>query len=162
MWGSKTALHEVVTRHHNTLRDVRSSKISRRDIAQAYGLPLAVGAIAWWRGFHFEDLGAITAGVAILTGLLFALVIFVFQLRLGAKDDATSLRTRLDELFYNVLYAIGVGVVTTVVSVVTDSVNKDGSIGIVGSLAVIGFGSHLIVTMAMIVKRVMRAYQALT
>jgi len=78
--------------------------------------------------FRVTIIGDLIAGFAVLAGFLFGLVIFVFQLRLGMSSDPRvqsklALPRLVDELFSNVLYAVGVAfflILLTVLAAATE------------------------------------------
>lgn len=171
--STKLNVTATVYDHFHTLRHSGSDRLNKVDIFVMYGLPAALGAVLVIADVHIKGVSAVIAGVSILTGLLFALVIYVFQLRLQVANDPRVTRgghltTLLDELFSNVTYAVLVGLATTLVSVVAATgeapisdtwgggINRWWS----GILAIVGV--HLVFTVLMCLKRTRAAYEELT
>ncbi|WP_328333009.1 hypothetical protein OHA70_15455 [Kribbella sp. NBC_00382] len=166
---SKLTPTPLVTEHYRTLRDVRTGKLRRRDFATFLGLPVGLGVVSWLLGLRMPSVGDLVQGVAILTGLLFALVIFVFQLRIQVGSNLDQVRRDhvlllIDELFSNVLYAVAAGLVATVVVVTAGMWAKPNAQGDAQPLdrwwtAVVVISClHLLLTIAMCLKRTRAAY----
>lgn len=99
-------------------------------------------------------------------------MIFVFQLRLGMSTDPrvqgkALLPVLVDQLFSNVLYAVGVSFALTAVTVLaggTEPQDKHGEL--IGldpwvSAAVAALAVHLLAVISMCLKRTRRAYAEL-
>lgn len=167
MAGSKTSVVEVVREHYRTFYDARTGKPRWQDYVMPVAVPLVAAAVSAALGWRMSSAATLTNGLAILTGLLFALVVFVFQLRLDVTRDPRhegqlSLRTRIDELFQNVLYAILVGLTATVLSVIADAATStDGQVSRWWTAVMIAVGGHAVATVLQCLKRTLRAYRAL-
>lgn len=91
-----------------------------RDVLVLYGLPALVGVGLFIARVRTQDVGALLAAVAVLTGLIFNLAFALFdkslQIRrdplLSANPDVMRL---IDDLRSNVNYTVLVGVVLTAV-----------------------------------------------
>jgi hypothetical protein len=98
-----------------------------------YGLPVGLGLATALAKVHLTHLGDVIGGLSLLAGFLFALVIFVFQLRLQLPrgDDRqvpSDLGQLIDELFANVTYSVVIAVIATAVTIVaTTSAPIDGA-----------------------------------
>ncbi|MGW7682147.1 hypothetical protein ACWGID_15490 [Kribbella sp. NPDC054772] len=169
---SKLSLMPVVTEHYRTLTDVRTGKPRRRDFATALGIPAVLGVLCCAFGLRMPSAGDLIQGVSILTGLLFALVIFVFQLRIQVGADREQVRREhvlalLDELFSNVLYAVVAGLGTTVIALaagISTTPDADGNSPPLDrwwTAAIVASSAHLVLTIAMCLKRTRAAYAAL-
>ncbi|GAA2839607.1 hypothetical protein [Kribbella solani] len=169
---SKASLFPVIGDHYRTMTDVRSGDYRRRDLVMFLGVPLALASASAIYGAELPTAGDLIQGVSILTGLLFALVIFVFQLRLQVSLDdrigpVSRIAILIDELFANVLYAVVVGLVTTAVVVVAGaSVGPDSGEGAAPvnrwwTAGVVLVCAHLLLTIAMCLKRTRAAYSDL-
>ena len=167
--SSKASLFPVIGDHYRTMTDVRSGDYRRRDLFLFLGAPLALAAISVVYGAELPSAGDLIQGVSILTGLLFALVIFVFQLRLQVSSDdrigpVRRIAILIDELFANVLYAVVVGLATTAVVVIAgasvgpDSGGEAAPVNRWWTGAVVLACSHLLLTIAMCLKRTRAAY----
>ncbi|WBQ05970.1 hypothetical protein [Kribbella sp. CA-293567] len=151
------------------MTDVRSGDYRRRDLLVFLGMPLGLAAVSVFCGGELPSAGDLIQGVSILTGLLFALVIFVFQLRLQVGSDdrigpVSRIAILIDELFANVLYAVVVGLVTTAIVVLAGASVGPESDGDAASVnrwwtgGVVLTCSHLLLTIAMCLKRTRAAY----
>ncbi|MFH0412837.1 hypothetical protein ACG98H_12035 [Corynebacterium sp. L4756] len=158
----------VIHAHLDTLRDSQSNKPLVWDYLMLYGLPVLVGGFSFWRKFQAQDIGSFLGGVAVFAALLFALVVFVFQLRLSAgKDSVASRKPRLlkllDQLFANVSYAVLVGIVTTFLGIASVWLSDDeGTAPIWLSVLLVTSVTHLVLTILMCLKRINAAYRRLT
>lgn len=164
---SKYTVGPIIKDHIHTLVDARTGKHRKRDYVLPFGIPVVVAVTMFAFDVHLRSQAEIIAGVAILSGLLIALVIFVFQLRLQVAQDPRMLKgslvtTLLDQLFANVNYAAVIGLLTTVVTVVAAVMAGGASLGRFMSAAVAGLGLHLILTIGMCMKRIRAAYRELT
>jgi len=167
MAGMKTSVGDVVKEHYATFYDARTKKPRWQDYVLPVVVPVLAGALSAALGWRMSSAGTLTNGLAILTGLLFALVVFVFQLRLDVTRDPrhegqVSLRRRVDELFHNVLYAILAGLTATMASVIADAATpKDLPVDRWWTAALVILGGHLVVTILMCLKRTLLAYRVL-
>ncbi|ORL11663.1 hypothetical protein [Prescottella equi] len=161
---SKLSVIPTVKAHLNTLRDDTSGRLQRSDFAVFYVVPIAVGVAMWLLGVRLSEIGGYLGGLAVFTALLFALVIFVFQLRVQISDDSrfdrsSTLFELIDQIFSNVCYAVVIGVLTTGLGVVAVTLT-DGTEGAPAPLssALAAFALHLVLTIFMCIKRIQAAY----
>ncbi|MFE3105974.1 hypothetical protein [Nocardia tengchongensis] len=163
--SSKLSVLPTVRAHFDTFRDNANDAWHFWDYATFVGAPLAVGAVSAWRRIQLADVSGFLAGLAVFAALLFGLVVFVFQLRLQLRStgvSATSTLARLvDQLFYNVNYAVVIGVGTTAVGIVAVHLANKNSAPVWISALLTGLGLHLTLTILMCVKRVHSAYRIL-
>lgn len=158
----------VVYAHLDTLRDSQTNKPLIWDYLMLYGFPVFVGGFSLWREFQAQEIGAFLGGVAVFAALLFALVVFVFQLRLSAgKDPVTSKKVRLlkllDQLFANVSYAVLVGLWTTFLGIASVWLSDgEGKAPIWLSVLLVSAVTHLVLIILMCLKRINAAYRRLT
>lgn len=168
---SKFSVAPVVSDHLKTLRDDRTHRPRWwPDIAVLHGLPLGFATLSLGNGFRLQGIGEVLGGLAILGGFLFALVIFVFQLRISITNDprisSTAMLPRLiDELFANVSYAVLVGLTTTAVAMAAASTRsadpKNGNLMAINpwwSAALILLFAHLMLLLGMALRRTRVAY----
>lgn len=165
----KTAVREIAQKHFETLVDGRTGKVSKADWTFSVGVPVIVGVVAPVLSFRLPSGSGAIDAAAILTGLLFGLVVFIFQVRLTIKADPVksqygALTDSVDALFQNVLYAILVGLLWTIVSVAADAFTIRRGEYLTGwaTGAVTAVGLHLAWVVLMCLKRVMRAYMAMS
>lgn len=158
----------ILHAHFDTLRDAQTNRPLLGDYATLYGFPCLVGGIALWQGFQAQDIGAFLGGVAVFAALLFALVVFVFQLRLSAGNALsdsgnTRLLKLLDQLFANVSYAVLVGLGTTFLGMSSVWLSDDeGCAPIWLSVLLVFAVTHLVLVILMCLKRINAAYRRLT
>ncbi|MGU3652511.1 hypothetical protein [Mycolicibacterium sp. A43C] len=166
--ASKASIAPAVRAHYNTLRDDRTGSYRFWDFGLFVGMPVAVGLAVLYADFRMKDTAAMLAGLAVFTALLFGLVIFVFQLRVQIKDDGRDrerprLAKLVDYTFANVTYSVIVGIVTTVVAVVTAAIS-DPELGAPAWICALltALALHLVLTILMCLKRIHSAYQQIS
>lgn len=173
----KTSLQGILSDHFSTLRDARNGKPRARDYVFQIGIPISVGIVTSLAGFQFTDINPIVASVSIVSGLLFAVAIFLFQLRLALPDDANLLnedKTLIDETMSNVLWAILWGFIlvfylalcgsagwfsspeVSSTNTLTEVFPPRRPVALTG--VAIAATTHFIIVLAMCLKRVRRAY----
>lgn len=172
--ATKTSLRLIVVDHLDTLRDARTHRVSVLDLLIQFGVPVALGLGLPLAGFRLVDVGQVIAGLAVLAGFTFGMLVFVFQLRLQVATDprvvGTNLRELIDELFTNVAYALLVGLACVTLAVAFVSVRQvpSPSPDLVSVLRGVATGVlvattvHFLLTLAMCTKRAYRAYQRIT
>lgn len=164
---SKFDLGAIVVDQTRTLVDSSTRRVVVGDVVTLFGLPLAIGGLSLWLGWTMGGVGELLGGMAILTGLLFGLVVWTFQLRMTAGANPaqqSSVTSFLDELFANVLYSVLVGILTVALIVAETSFQVDPS-GVADPRAgqwwtavLLVVISHFLLTLAMCLKRVRAAY----
>lgn len=160
----KSSLLRVPSDHFHTLYNARTGKADWRAWCAQLGIPCLIGTITAIMGAKLEDVGDAVAGVSIVSGLLFAMAIFLFQLRMSLSQDnrLTESDYRLvDECMSNTLWAIVWGLTLTVYLVVADAGGwmKQGSLAMVFTGAATGAGIHFLIVIMMCIKRLRRAYE---
>ncbi len=167
--SSKFSLMPLVVDQYATLVDYRTGKKRLEDYAVLVLLPVLMGVVSWVLDWRLQSVGDMVQGLAIITSLLFALAIFIFQLRLSLRAESNSTTTRLvDEMFDNACYAILVGLVLTafvVVSGVTRESLPDGTTQPVGPFVtscIVAISLHFLGVLAMSLKRLKAAYAKVT
>lgn len=170
---SKFSVLPLVSDHLSTLQDQRTNRWRLRDWLELYGLPVLAAVASCWAGVTLQGIGDVVGGLAILAGFLFALVIFVFQLRLQVTHDPRvapqgRLPRLLDELFANVSYAVLVGLATAVLAVAVSATRtadpKTGNLPAVNrwwSAVLVLLVAHLMLLIAMALRRTRAAYREL-
>ncbi|WP_101466400.1 hypothetical protein [Nocardia fluminea] len=163
--SSKLSVLPTIRAHFDTFRDNTDGAPHIWDYIVFVGLPVAVGVVCAWRGVRLSDVSGFLAGLAVFAALLFGLVVFVFQLRLqlrASEISSTSTLARfVDQLFYNVNYAVVVGVATTGTGTVAVHLANKNSAPVWISAILTALGLHLALTILMCVKRVHSAYRML-
>jgi hypothetical protein len=170
--SSKMSVGPVVRDHFATLSSSKSVSARWRDYSLAVGVPVLVGVAALIFHWQLASIGEIATTVSILAGLLFALVIYVFQLRIDVAHDPRIandgiVARLLDELFSNVLYAVLVGLASAVVVMIAANTRTQTDNGLDAvnpwwTAAVLAIVTHLIMTIFMCLKRTRSAYHRLS
>lgn len=165
---SKWSPRRIVVDHVGTLRDAQTGHVRKFDYVEFYGIPVLVGLGGWYFGARLQSVDPILAGTSIFTGLLFGVLVYVFQLRVRVKDsDRLSTNTRLvdliDELEINVSYSILVGVVSTITFMLLSATkNKDEPLSPVGTAVIFVLTLHLLLSVLLVLKRTRAAYARVT
>jgi hypothetical protein len=174
--SSKFSLLPVLSRQYGTLTDARTGKPRPEDFAVVLGVPVLIGIVTGLAGWRISIVGELISAIAIITGLLFGLVIFLFQLRLqlGAPDAATRVPRPvvdlIDQMFANVAYAIVVGFLTTAVTLIGAALREPGKVGVTAApepmsslmtALVLALVAHFLLCLAMCLKRLVTAYSRL-
>lgn len=147
--------------HWNTLRSQKTGKPMQWDRITLILLPLAAAIISaiWPPG----QTSVLIDGTAILTGLLFGLLIHVFSLGVSAGADerlqGTWIIGLIDELRINTSYAVAVGIAGVTFLAIDGAYPRapgwlSRPFGAIGVLLVV----HLLMTLGMVIKRTNRAY----
>jgi membrane associated rhomboid family serine protease len=161
---SKFSVLPTIRDHYRTLVDQNDDEWYWPDYAVLLGVP-AAGGVAVGYFYQLRDMAAYIGGVAVFTALLFAMVVYVFQLRMQLLSNPFvprdgALARFVDQLFANVSYAVVVGIATTVVSMAAAVTAPDsGHVNHVWSGVVVGFGVHLMLVVFMCLKRIRAAYR---
>lgn len=165
----KASLWRVPADHFRTLYDNRSGRPDWWGIAWQVILPLGAGAAVWNLGAKMTDVGAAVSGISIVAGLLFAMAVFLFQLRVTLERVTLEADKRLgeddyalvDECMANTLWAIlwGLGlalflIVCDVGKWIGDDVSGPVLTGVAVAAAV-----HFLLVIGMCLKRLRRAYE---
>jgi hypothetical protein len=162
----KWSVAGVVRDHARTLRDDRTRRYRVRDFLEFYGIPVGIGAAAYFTNFKLDGIEATIGGMAIFTALLFGLLVQVFTLRIRVADS-TSLRADIDlgrlidQLEANVSYTVLVGIALTATLVVIAAVAGTDDPAPVGpTAAVAALFSHFLLSSFMVLKRLRSAYSS--
>lgn len=158
--------------HFNTFRHHRTGVLVWGLLLPVYLPPVAGAVLALVYDWRLSGFAELIAGTAVLAGFLFALMIFVFQLRLQITHDPRVqerlyLPRLVDELFQNVLYSALVSLTFTlavVVSTVTASAPAAGPVRLEQgpSVIVVALGAHLLGLLYVVIQRTQAAYRELT
>ncbi|MCT2025419.1 hypothetical protein [Dermabacter hominis] len=160
----KASLWRIPADHFRTLYDDRTGKPDWLAWSAQTLVPIAIGVVSGVMGATLREVGGAVAGVSIVAGLLFAMSIFLFQLRttLGQDKRLTAADFRLvDECMANTLWAIVWGLAFTLYLVVMGA----GGWMYVGPTrttwtgVAITAGTHFLIVIMMCLKRLRRAYE---
>lgn len=160
----KSSLVRVPFDHFHTLYNARTGKADWRAWCAQVGIPCLIGAITAIMGAELGDVGNAVAGVSIVSGLLFAMAIFLFQLRLSLGQDNRLNENDyrlIDECMSNTLWAIVWGLTLTVYLVVVDAGGwmKQGTLAMIFNGVAVAAGIHFLIVIMMCIKRLRRAYE---
>jgi len=135
-----------------------------RDVGTFVGLPIILGAAVLWGQPKVYNAGSGITGVSVLTGLLFALLVNVFNLAVrmrrdeGLRPGSVILRT-VDELLANVGWAVLVGLALVVALACGVSTQEpDHPLGRWWVAVIVAMFAHLLVSVLMALSRIFSAY----
>lgn len=174
----KLSIKVILSRYLSTLYKWTNGKrkISWVDALIQVVAPIVLGIVSALRGFRFEGFSNLIAGVSIVSALLGAVAVFLFQTRLQLYDSMFSGKASggtifdegdisvLDELFFSVLWCIFEGMVICTVLIISDSVGLMDQAGEIDLWAMVsGFvvivGCNLVLVLLMCLKRMGRIYE---
>lgn len=177
--NNRTGLIDVF-RDHSQTWSIRDGKAKRHDRILAvlwfYGLPLLLAAIPVGLAIYgcyevrIGGLGPILSGVSIFTALLFGLLVLMFNTGVAVKkdravlDNAHGVAQVIDDARANVTYSALVALVLACTLVVAAASNRDPS-GILQwqwSVPLIFLGTHLMLNVLIILKRLRVAFNNIT
>lgn len=160
----KASLWSVPADHFRTLYNNRTEKPDYWAILWQTLLPLGAGIAVWVPRAKIDDVSAAVSGISIVSALLFAMSVFLFQLRISlgsdkrlGKDDYAV----VDECMANTLWAILWGLGLVLFFIICDVGNwftQDGSGPILTGIAVAAT-VHFLLVIGMCLKRLRRAYR---
>jgi len=167
----RLGITELAVDHFRTFRVLTPAGSSRRsplDWIVFVGLPVIAGAASGAAGVELRSSDALLAGTAIITGLLFGLLIHVLSLGATVRADArfprdSRMAILVDELRANVAWACAVGLLLSggLALVGAFTVRPEGGVDQWVTGAVIAGGTHLALTLLMILKRIRSTYEQL-
>ena len=160
----KASLWRVPAAHFSPLYDTRTGRPDWRGIAAQALLPLIAGTATWKLGAKIADVGGAVSGISIVAGLLFAMAVFLFQLRITLDNDkrlGENDFVLVDECMANTLWAILWGVTLAVYLIVCGAgkwIGNDSWGPALTGIAVAGT-VHFLLVIGMCLKRLRRAYE---
>lgn len=160
----KASLWSVPADHFRTLYDNRTGRPDWWAIAWQAVLPVGAGVAVWELGAKMADVGAAVSGISIVAGLLFAMAVFLFQLRVTLGSDkrlGNDDYMLVDECMANTLWAILWGLALALFLIVSDAgkwIGHDGSGPLLTGIAVAAT-VHFLLVIGMCLKRLRRAYE---
>ncbi|WP_081275556.1 hypothetical protein [Rothia kristinae] len=160
----KSSLWGIPFDHFRTLYDNRTGRLDWRAISWQAIPPLAAGVAVWKHGATMAEVGAAVSGISIISGLLFAMAVFLFQLRVTVVTDKKISEgdvRLLDECMANTLWAIIWGLILALFLIVCDAGKwiGDGQTGPVLTGIAVGAAVHFLIVISMCLKRLRRAYE---
>lgn len=160
----KASLWTVPADHFRTLYDNRTGRPDWGAVTLQALLPIVSGGATWKLGAKMADVGGAVSGISIVAGLLFAMAVFLFQLRVTLGTDSRLGEddfVLVDECMANTLWAILWGLALTVFLVVCGAGNwigDDGSGPVLTGVAMAA-AVHFLLVIGMCLKRLRRAYE---
>lgn len=178
---SKLSLRIIFSRYISTLYIWRGGKrhVSIVDILIQIAFPIIIGFFSMALGFSFQGISNLIAGVSIVSALLGAVAVFLFQSRvqlndkmnqkvLGEKKRGTIFDEGdinvLDELFFSVVWCIFEGMAISVILIISDCMGISeaeecrAAWSFVSSVVVVA-GCNLVLVLMMCLKRMARIYE---
>jgi hypothetical protein len=151
----------IISAHHRTYINVATGQRRWQDYALLDGVPVVIAALLLWKNVDLATVASV--GLLTVSGLLSA---FLFGLMLQVADRAATWAdsapergratsdhaTYLAELAANAGYASLVSILTSVAFVVAST--SHGWVLRVAAALGLGLGSHLVLTLLMVMKRV--------
>ncbi|MEU5552756.1 hypothetical protein ABZ738_23560 [Micromonospora sp. NPDC047793] len=149
------------------MRDARTGKIRVADLAFFYGIPVLVGVAAFMLSWRVKGIDNLLAALSILTGLLFNLLVLLFDTAARLKSRPTGNASAeskhkyrlIHELNANITYTLGVGLVVAIILGACslagiDDARRPWSILITTLLA------HFVLLLGMLLKRLRSVFLA--
>lgn len=163
----KLSPFQIIYRHFKSLCKIKDGqdKVSIPDILIQMILPIALGGLSYAYGFTMSNQSGLLSGMSILATLLGAVAVFVFQIRVQQRQSKDSLLEEsdidlIDELFFNILWIILVGLVQSSLLIVSEALGIIGANAtwqIVSSVSVV-LSTNVVMTLLMVLKRLARIY----
>ena len=133
-------------------------------------LACAGSALVFDRPIRVYNVGQILSGVAVFTGLLFALLVLMFNTGLALRKDGNVLRNAhqvervIADLRSNVTYSACVALLLAVVLVAAAATHTNAGKGLAwgGTPLMIFLGLHLVINLTVILRRLRTAFNYLT
>ena len=165
----KASVLPVIQDHIKTMYDARNGRVSRRDLAFFYGVPILVSIAYLIFAWGVRGLDNLLAALSIMTGLLFNLLVLLFDTAVRTRDrdaigkqDPERVAHRYElihELQANITYTLGVGLFTAVLL---------GAFSLAGienakrpwSALVVVFLAHFVLLLGMLLKRLRAVFIA--
>jgi F0F1-type ATP synthase assembly protein I len=155
-----------VPTYRSTFRHYRGKALVRKQLVAHVILPVAAALLAYGTGIEVRYVAQIMGGIAILTGFLFTLIVFIFQLRasVSQRDDLstfTSLKRLIDELFSIINHAIGVSLalVAWLLWLSSTMVEDSDPLPVLVSSGLVLLTAHLVGVLWTIANRTRSAYR---
>lgn len=160
----KASLWRVPADHFRTLYDNRTRRADWLGMATQVALPIGIGVATWKLGAKIADVGGAVSGISIVAGLLFAMAVFLFQLRIGLGGDkrlGEGDLSLVDECMANTIWAILWGLVLVLYLVVSGAGKwlGDDRLGPPLTGVAVAGAVHFVLVIAMCLKRLRRAYE---
>lgn len=157
----KADIGAIFSDHFRTLRSNQSGNLLWYDLVLFYGIPIVPALYALKYDWKVTAVDNILASLALMAGLLFNLLILIFDTAVRIKDStgdfARHRRKLVRELQSNVTYALLVAIVS---STLLGGISLAGLMkaGLPWSPMVLAILAHFVLTLLLILKRVRRLF----
>lgn len=164
---SNASSSDQTVSYWKTFQHYQTHQVVWTQVLLQLALPIAVGILMRTNGFRVSALSDVLAGLAIITGFLFTLLVFIFQLRLQIKDQTqystyVSLHRLINELFAQVNWAIWVSLVSAAATVLSLAKLSDETLlSALGTGLFAGVTVHLLAVLFACTQRTRAAYREL-
>lgn len=148
----------IVKDHLASLRSEVTGRIMWKALGLFYGVPVALGVTGVVLKWRMGGVGSILAAFALLAGLLFNLLVLLFDVAVKAASSAEKLKLKLAvQIQSTVMYALLVALITAVVLGVEAGMKADPIDRWVTGL-LIALLTHFVLTLMMILRRIRAAF----
>ncbi|MGN2361363.1 hypothetical protein [Streptomyces luridiscabiei] len=152
----------IVKDHFNTLRSHSTNKIMWTEVVFFYGTPLLVGSLGVILSWKVAGVGNILAAFAILAGLLFNLLVLLFDVAAKAAQAGglTDQNVRLKlarQLQSNVTYALLIALTSAGILGVASGMGMEQVNRWLSGILLV-FLAHFTLTLLMIMRRIRSAF----
>jgi hypothetical protein len=148
----------IVKDHFSSLRSERTEKYMWDAVVLFYGVPPALGALGILLEWRVAGIGNILAAFALLAGLLFNLLVLLFDVAGKAQSSSDGRKLKLaKQMQSTVTYALLVSLVTVVVLGVESGMGVE-RIDRWVSGTLIALFAHFVLTLMMLLRRIRAAF----
>ncbi|MER5654278.1 hypothetical protein ABT076_14835 [Streptomyces sp. NPDC002131] len=157
----------IIKDHFQTLRSHATNQVMWGEVAFFYGAPVLLGALGIFLNWKVQGVGNILAAFAILAGLLFNLLVLLFDVAAKAAEagglGAQNARLKLaKQLQANVTYALLIALAASGILGVASGMGMEKINRWLSSVLVVLL-THFLLTLFMIMRRIRSAFlQSLT
>lgn len=160
----KASLWRVPADHFRTLYDNRTNRADKGAIFSQTVIPLILGSGVWKLGAQLTDVTGAVSGISIVSGLLFSMAVFLFQLRQSLGRDPRLVSedyALVDECMSNTLWAILWGLTLVLFLIVCGAGGwlSDRPYGPALTGVAVAAATHFLLVIGMCLKRLRRGYE---
>lgn len=153
----KANILPLIRDHLRTMTDARTGKLLWWDLVLFYGVPVALTLPCIKFHWTISGVDNILASLALMAGLLFNLLILLFDTAVRIRDDKSEFaqhrRHLIGEMQANVSYALAVSILASTILGAT-SLAGVSKVGLPLSAISIFLLSHFVLLLALILRRV--------
>ncbi|MET7886200.1 hypothetical protein [Streptomyces avermitilis] len=152
----------IVKDHFNTLRSHSTNRVMWSEVAFFYGTPVILGGVSCTLGWKIGGVGNILASFAILAGLLFNLLVLLFDVAAKALQaggpGSQNVRLKLaKQMQANVTYALLTALAAAGILGVASGMGMEKVNRWLSGILLILF-AHFTLTLLMIMRRIRSAF----